>query len=58
MMSKIVTVNYDVTGINAWQIVYTCHAPPNFQWQFEILSTETSDFLKQIVFLNPFNSVF
>ena len=35
-----------------------CHAPPIFfQWYYWILSTVTSDFLKQKTFLKSFNSV-
>ena len=34
-----------------------CFAKFSFSLQTEILSTQASDFLKQIVFLKPFNSV-
>ena len=37
-----------------------CYAPPNFstKLQNEILTTDTSDFLKQMIFFKPFNSLF
>ena len=37
-----------------------CHAPPIFQRHYKLFffSTETLDFLKQIIFLKLFNSVF
>ena len=44
-----------------WSMVDSvCHAPPNFSMtlQTKILSTEFSDFLKQIIFLKSFISVF
>ena len=47
---------YDVIGIEAWNSVR--HVPPtSMALQTEILSTETSDFLQQIVFLKSFNSM-
>ena len=37
-----------------------CHAPPNFRRhnKLKLLSTETSDFLKQIIFLQSLNLMF
>ena len=44
--------------IGACQTVYAMLLEFSDSLQTEILSTETSDFLKQIIFLNSFESVF
>ena len=45
-------------GKGAWQAIYAMLRRIFNDIKTEILSTETSDFFKQIVFLRSFNSVF
>ena len=48
---------YDITGLGAWQAVYAMLAKFSMTLQTKILSTGTSAFLKQIIFIKSFNSV-
>ena len=50
--------NYDAIGMGAWQTVHAMFRHFFITLQSDILSTVTSGFLKQLIILKSFNSVF
>ena len=56
LLAAVVT-KYDIIGSGAWQACIPCSTIFSIKLQTEILSTETSDFLKQIIILRAFDSV-